>query len=81
MSILEVTARKIPEPIRNIIKEKDLISKAIQSGMVAARQSPMEYLFDVHAEFLDPSFEFQNFDCGKCRYHVLELFKKIKDYL
>lgn len=78
MSILQASANKIPEGIRKIIIEKEMVDKATN---VAIRNSPMEYLFDVFAEFLDPSGEYQNFECGKCRHHVLESFKKLKPYL
>jgi hypothetical protein len=77
-SFLETAAKKIPEGIRKIIVEEQMIDNATN---VANRNSPMEYLFDVYAEFLDPSGEFQNFECGKCRHHVLENFKKLKPYL
>lgn len=77
-SFLESVAQTIPEGIRKIIVEKKLIDSAT---IYAVKNSPMEYLFDVHAEFLDPSGEFQNFECAKCRNHVLETFKKLKPYL
>lgn len=78
MTVLEQTAVKIPESIRKIIKDKDLIDHAT---IHAVKGSPMEYLFDVFAEFLDPAGEYQNFECPKCRQHVLENFKKLKPYL
>lgn len=78
MTFLEQTAEKIPAQIRTIIKEKNLIDAA---SIYAVKGSPMEYLFDVYAEFLDPSGEFQNFECPRCRQHVLENFKKLKPFL
>lgn len=75
---LDNIAKKIPEGIRAIIKEKELIDVAT---LVPVEGSPMQYLFDVYAEFIDVRGEYGNFDCPSCRQHVLNDFKKLKNYL
>lgn len=43
--------------------------------------TPMEYLFDVYAEFVDEAGEFDDWTCFKCRAHILEAFHQLKPYL
>lgn len=76
--LLDTIAKKIPEGIRNLIKEKKLVDRATS---VPIEGSPMEYLFDVYAEFIDPTGEYSNWMCPQCREHVLSDFRKIKEYL
>ena len=76
--LLDTIAKKIPEGIRNLIKEKNLVDIATT---VPIEGSPMEYLFDVYAEFIDTNGEHGSWTCPQCREHVLSDFRKIKDYL
>lgn len=75
---LENIAKRIPEGIRKIIIEKNMIDTASNSDVPG---TPMEYLFDVYAEFLDGNGEYSNWLCPSCRQHVLNDFKKLKEYL
>lgn len=78
MTLLEQTAIKIPAEIRNVIREKNLIDKAVNNNAV---NTPMEYLFDVYNEFIDMSGEYSNYQCMKCRGYVLDIFQKLKPYI
>ena len=75
MTLLEQTVHKIPYEIRQVIREKNLIDLAVNNN---ARNTQMEYLFDVYVEFLDKSGDFGNYDCSKCRDHILKLFHQLK---
>lgn len=71
-------ARRVPREIRESILQEGLIDKAVSTMVV---NSPMEYLFDVHAAWLDPNKEFGEWDCARCREHVLAEWRKLKPYL
>lgn len=84
MSFLDSVADKIPKGIRKLIIDKKMIDTAMnlqEKSHDPKNPYPMEFLFDVYAEFLDPSGEYQNWDCPTCRQHVLDNFRKLKDYL
>lgn len=76
---LKLAAEKIPASIRKIILDKNCIDNAV--SRIPQEGSPMEYLFDVYEEFVDISGEFDDFQCGQCREHVYQEFKKLKPYL
>lgn len=76
--LLQNTANNIPAVIRKKIIEERIIDIAFAA---AGPGSAMEYLFDVHAEFLDPGKEYQDFECPKCKVHVLSVWHKLKEYL
>lgn len=71
-------AKKLPKEIRNMILDKDLISKAKN---VFEYGTPMEVLFDAYEEFIDKSGEHDDYSCGQCRAFVLAEFHKMKPYL
>ena len=41
----------------------------------------MEYLFDVYEEFIDAIGEHDNWNCFKCRDHILSDWRRMKPYL
>lgn len=77
-NMYEVKARQVPPKIRKIILEEQFIDKARN---VQIEDSPMEYLFDVYSEFLDPSREYSDWSCHRCREHVLAAWRKMKPFL
>ena len=72
--LLVLTAKKIPSGVRKVILEEGFISKARN---IMEINTPMEYLFDVYAEFIDGSGEFDDWTCFKCREHILSDFIKM----
>ena len=78
MNLFEKMALMIPAPIREIIIEGGLIDAAFNSDVTG---TPMEYLFDVYEEFLDPTGEHDDWTCYKCRDHILKDWKKMKPFL
>lgn len=78
MNYLIQVADRIPQPIRLKIREGQLIAKAINTDV---HDTPMEYLFDVYEEFIDISGEHDDWNCWRCRQHILEEFKKMKDVI
>ena len=70
-------ANRVPAGIRKIIIEEGFIDKAVN---VELENTPMQYLFDVYIEFIDPT-AVNNWNCPKCRGNVLTDFKKLKPYL
>lgn len=76
-SLMINTAKRIPEGIRKAIVTEGLISKAINMQSV---NSPMEFLFDVYLEFIDPTGTGE-FNCAKCRQKVIDDFKRLQPYL
>lgn len=78
INLMLATAKRIPEGIRKIIIEEGLIDKAINAE---AKNSPMEYLFDVYIEFIDTANDPGNFNCYRCRDKVLTDFRKLKPFL
>lgn len=77
-SLMIATARKIPEGIRKAIVQEEIIEKARN---VDAINSPMEFLFDVYLEFIDPTGMHGNWSCGRCRQKVIDDFKRLQPYL
>ncbi|RFM30033.1 hypothetical protein [Deminuibacter soli] len=75
---LTIAARRVPARIRKIILQERFIDKAVN---LQEQNSPMEYLFDVYEEFLDPAGEFDDFGCHKCRGHILEQWRRLKPHL
>ena len=78
MDVIEKMAGMVPDKIRKHILEEKFIEKAFNTEVVG---TPMEYLFDVYEEFLDPIGEFENWYCYKCREAVLNNWRKILPYL
>lgn len=76
--LLKQMANKIPAEIRKHLLQEKFIEKAVN---IDTRNTPMEYLFDVYGEFLDPRGEFADWYCHKCREHVLSQFKRMKTHL
>lgn len=72
------TAKRVPEGIRKVIVQEQMIEKAVN---VPATNSPMEYLFDVYLEFIDPTGMHGNWDCARCRQQVIDNFKRLQPYL
>lgn len=62
-------ARKLPHAIRAAILAERLIEVAVNYHEF---DSPMEYLFDVYHEYIDPSGMNNDFACHKCRQKVLD---------
>lgn len=77
-SLMIATAKRIPEGIRKVIVEENIIDKARNA---AALNSPMEFLFDVYLEFIDPSGMHGNWECARCRQSVIDNFKRLQPYL
>lgn len=77
-NMYDVLARRVPPKIRKIILEEQFIEKARN---VQLRDTPQEYLFDVFVEFVDRTGEFNDFNCHKCRGHVLDVWYKMKPFL
>ncbi len=71
-------AKRIPNNIRKTILEEDFINKAVNTDDPG---TPMEYLFDVYEEFLDPIGEHDSWTCVKCREHILNTWKLMFPYL
>lgn len=78
MSLEIEIAKRIPEGIRKVLLEENLIDKAVN---VHAVNTPMEYLFDVYEEFIDVAGEHDDWGCHKCREHVLKDMRKLKPFL
>jgi hypothetical protein len=70
--------KRIPPSIRKIILEEQFIDKAIN---LPEPGTAMEYLFDVYEEFLDPSGEHDDYNCWKCRDHVLQEWRRMKPFI
>lgn len=68
-------AQKVPAEIRRNILQEGFIDKAVN---IDTRNTPMEYLFDVYNEFLDPAGEFADWTCPLCRQHILAQWKRMK---
>ena len=77
-NLMLANAKRIPAEIRRMILEKEMITKAFNADVPG---TPMEFLFDVYNEFVDPSGNVGNFNCPKCRQEVLNSFKKLHPYL
>lgn len=71
-------AKKIPAGVRKTILEEKFIDKAVNTE---ARNSPMEYLFDVFEEFIDVRGEHNDWYCFLCRDYILAKFKGLKPIL
>lgn len=71
-------AKRVPKEIRDLILEKKFIETADEYS--DALDTPMEFLFDVHEEFLDPSKNIGPFSCPKCRLEVLTIFSRLLPY-
>ena len=71
-------AKKVPKQVRKFILEEDLIGRAVN---VEQTRTPMEYLFDAYETFIDNSSEHDNWQCAKCRAHVLNQWKTLKPYM
>jgi len=71
-------AKLVPNEIRKMIIEKKMIGTA--SEFSDQKGTPMEFLFDVYEEFLDPSQNIGPFSCPKCRLEVLNVFRKLEPY-
>lgn len=75
----DVLARRVPLKLRTHILQEGFIDKAVN---VQVEDTPMEYLFDVYQEFVDNGKgEYNDWNCHKCRGHVLDAWKKMKPYL
>jgi len=73
-----VAVKKIPADIRKKILDEGLIDKACN---IQEKGTPMEYLFDVYEEFIDTSGEHDDWNCWRCREHILQFFKSNKQCL
>lgn len=73
-----IAAQRVPEKIRKHILEEDFINKARNVDIV---NTPMEYLFDVYEEFIDTAGEHDDWNCFKCREHILSQWKKLEPIL
>lgn len=71
-------AGRVPKEIRKMIIDQKMIEKANELSDV--RNTPMEFLFDVYEEFLDPSKNIGPFTCPKCRLEVLNVFRRLEPY-
>lgn len=76
-NVLMKTAKRIPSGLRKSIIAEELIDKAQNK---ATTNSPMEFLFDVYVEFIDPVGTGE-WLCAKCRQKVIDDFRKLKPYL
>lgn len=75
--VLELTfARRVPAEIRKMIIDKKYIETANELSDFPG--TPMEFLFDVYEEFLDPSKNIGPFSCPKCRHEVLNVFRRLR---
>ena len=74
-NIIVAAVKRIPPNIRKIILEERFIDKAFNLPEV---KTPMEYLFDVYEEFLDPIGEHDDWQCWKCREHILHEWRRMK---
>ena len=77
-TLLERAAGRIHVDITKIIIEKNLIDTAVDTPEPG---TPMEFLYDVYVEFIDPSGNTGPFSCPKCRQTVLHTFYQLKPYL
>jgi hypothetical protein len=78
-NMYDVLARRVPPKLRKHILEEKFIDKALN---VQVENSPMEFLFDAYHEFVDNGRgEYNDWDCHKCRGHVLNVWQKMKPYL
>lgn len=77
-SLMISTAKRIPEGIRKAIVTEQLIEKVHN---LPVTNSPMEFLFDVYLEFIDPSGMHGNWDCARCRQKVIDDFRRLHPYL
>jgi hypothetical protein len=75
---LKVVAARIPEGIRKHLLEEKLIERAIN---ISDLNTPMEYIFDVYEEFIDTAGEHDDWNCHKCREHVIQDMRKLKPFL
>ena len=71
-------ARRIPANVRKIILQENFIDIAKNVDVTG---TPMEYLFDVYEEFIDTIGEHDNWNCFRCREHILSEWRKIKTSL
>lgn len=76
--ILMIAAAKIPNILRKNILAEGFIDKATNSDQTG---KPMEFLFDVFEEYLDPAGEHDDWNCFKCRAYVLQYWRNLKPYL
>jgi hypothetical protein len=72
------TAKRIPEGIRRTIVTEQFIEKVQNAPSI---NSPMQFLFDVYLEFIDPSGMHGNWECARCRQKVIDDFKRLQPYL
>lgn len=77
-SLMISTAKRIPEGIRKTIVSEQFIEKVHNAP---ATNSPMEFLFDVYVEFIDPTGMNGNWECARCRQKVIDDFKRLQPYL
>ena len=77
-TILKRMAAMVPAGIRKHILEEGFIDKAINNDIPG---TPMEYLFDVYEEFIDMASEHDDWNCPKCREHILNSWRNIKPFL
>ncbi len=70
--------KRVPANIRKTILEENFIDMAFN---LPEPKTPMEYLFDVYEEFLDPSGEHDDWQCWKCREHILQEWRRLKPFM
>lgn len=78
-NLLLSSARRIPRRLRRTILDEGLIEKA--NHLLETRGTPMEYIFQLYEDFLDPNGEHDDWNCTMCRQFVLNEWMKLKPYL
>lgn len=74
-----MTAERIPIGIVRHIVEERLIDSANQ--MDNSLNGVMYYLFELHTQYIDPTGQFDNWNCPICKDHVMTNWKRLKPYL
>lgn len=71
-------AEKLPADIRKHIVQNNFVGLAQNTTEL---DTPMEYLFDAYMEFVDVTGEHDDWNCWKCREHVLVHFRLMLPHL
>ena len=74
MGYIEVVLAKIPPDIRKNIVDNRMIERASE---VPIKNSPMQYLFMIYNGFINTRGEYDNWNCPKCRMHILTEWRKL----
>lgn len=79
MSYYKIVASRIPEDIRKyIIQEKFIENSNVYSQ---SKNSPMGFLFDMYEKYIDVSGEHDDWNCPKCKLHIIEDWQKLLPFL